>query len=298
MDRFRLIPFMILLLATPASPGTAQQRVKLGENAALRYWSAFAQMQDSAITDEQARELTLILDGTVPYEDLKYKDLVEKNRPALETMIRGTALPNCDWGIEYQLGPDAPVDYVRKALELGRLNVLYAFHLLIAGDKDGAAHVLAAGIRFSHDVASGGTLFATVAAKDLLAAHLRAMEFGLHVTGFSTAQKSALQKALAQLGPEGLDWQSAVKRELGVLRVPFRTPEGAKELDSQGSAALAEIVPTYVATLNNPTLLPGLQEKIAGAPRPLPEIIPNPKRVLEEKQNLAEKILRLHSLLQ
>jgi hypothetical protein len=298
MNRFRLILSMILLLAMPASPETAPQRVKLGENAALRYWSAFAQMQDSAITDEQAKELKLILDGTAPYSDLKYKDLVKKNQPALETMFRGTALPKCDWGIDYQLGPDAPADYVRKALELGRLNVLYAFHLLIAGDKDGAARVLAAGVRFSHDVASGGTLFATVAAKDLLATHLRAMEFGLHVTGFSTAQKSALQKALAQLGPEALDWQSAVKRELGVFRVPFRTPEGVKELDSQASAALAEIVPTYVAALNNPALLPGLQEKIAGAPRPLPEIIPNPKRVLEEKQNLTQKILQLHSLLQ
>jgi hypothetical protein len=298
MNRFRLIPSMVLLLATPAGPGTAQQRVKLGENAALRYWSAFAQMQDSAITDEQAKELNLILGGTAPYDDLKYKDLVEKNRPALETMIRGTTLPNCDWGIDYQLGPDAPADYVRKALELGRLNVLYAFHLLIAGDKDGTARVLAAGIRFSHDVASGGTLFATVVAKDLLATHLRAMEFGLHVTGFSTAQKSALQKALAQLGPEGLDWQSAVKRELGVFCAPFRTPESVTELDSQASATLAEIASTYVAALDNPTLLPGLQEKIAGAPQPLPEFIPNPKRVLEEKQNLASKIMQLHALLQ
>jgi len=298
MNRFRPIPPVILLLAALASPEAAPQRMKLGENAALRYWSAFGQMQDSAITDEQAKKLNLILDGTAPYEDLKYKDLVEKNRPALETMIRGTALPNCDWGIDYQLGPDAPVDYVRRALELGRLNVLYAFHLLIAGNKDGAVRVLAAGVRFSRDVASGGTLFAAVAAKDLVASHLRAMAFGLHVAGFSTAQKSALQKALAQLGPQGVDWQSAVRRELGVFRVPFRTSEGVKELDSQASAALAEILPAYVAALNNPTLLPGLQEKIAGAPRPLPEIIPNPKRVLEEKQSLTDIILQMHSLLQ
>jgi hypothetical protein len=112
--------------------------------------------------------------------------------------------------------------------------------------------------------------------------------FGAALTG---------ERSRAQDASEGLDWQSAVKRELGILGVLFPTPEGVKELDLQASAALAEIVPTYVATLNNPTLLPGLREKIAGAPRPLPEIIPNPKRVLEEKQNLAEKILQLHSLL-
>ena len=170
--------------------------------------------------------------------------------------------------------------------------------LLIAGDKDGTVHVLAAGVRFSHDVAGGGTLFATVAAKDLLASHLRSVAFGLHVAGFSAVQKSALQKALAQLGPEGLDWQSAVRRELGIFRVPFRTPEGVKELDPQASAALAPIAATYVAALNNPALLPELQKKVAGAPPPLRELIPNPQRVLGEKQDLAGKLRQIRSLLE
>ena len=98
MTTFRLIPSMILLVAVSVGSASAQQRAELGENAALRYWSAFAEMQDSAITDQQAKELNLILDGSAPYEDLKYKDLVEKNRPALETMARASALANCDWG--------------------------------------------------------------------------------------------------------------------------------------------------------------------------------------------------------
>jgi len=298
MKSLRRIPFVILLLAASAGSAIAQQRVKLGDNAALRYWSAFAQMQDSAITAEQAKTLNLILDGTAPYDDSKYKDLVEKNRPALETMIRGTALPACDWGIEYQLGPETPVDYVRRALELGRLNVLYAFHLLIAHDHGGAMRALAAGVRFSHDVASGGTLFATVAAKDLLIEDMRAMNFALHVSELSAAQKSILQKALAQLGPDGLEWQAAVKREFEVLRMSARTAEGTRVLDSRASAALANIVPAYLAALNDPSLLAGLQEMIAGAPPPLADIIPHPKRVLEEKQDLTDKLEQLRSSLQ
>ena len=83
-----------------------------------------------------------------------------------------------------------------------------------------------------------------------------------------------------------------------IFRVPFRTPEGVKELDSQSSAALAEIVPTYTAALNNPALLPKLQEKIAGAPPPLRELIPNPQRVLREKQDLTDKLRQIHSLLE
>lgn len=135
MKTLRLIPSVILLMAASVGAASAQQKVKLGENAALRYWSAFAQMQDAAITDEQAKELNLILDGTAPYSDLKYRELVEKNRPALETMIRGTALPVCDWGMDYQLGSETPIDFVRKALTLGRLNILYALHLLQTGIK-------------------------------------------------------------------------------------------------------------------------------------------------------------------
>jgi hypothetical protein len=224
--------------------------------------------------------------------------LVEKNRPALETMIRGSSIPACDWGIDYGLGPSTPVDYVRRALELGRLNVLYSFHLLIAHDKDGAVHALAAGIRFSRDVANGGTLFATVAANSLLVEHLRAISGTLHLEALSPAQKSILQKSLAQLGTDGLDWEGAVKRELAVLRAPVRTTEGTKTLDAKATAALARITSSYVALMSDPSVLAGLQETIATAPQPLPDLIPNPKRVLEKKQDLTDKIEQIRSSLQ
>src|SRR2546429_6402367 len=38
--------------------------------------------------------------------------------------------------------------------------------------KDAAVHALAVGVLFSHDVANGGTLFATLVAKNLLVTHL------------------------------------------------------------------------------------------------------------------------------
>ena len=297
MNRLHSITWLSLFLAAISLPGFAQRRSGLGDNAALRYWAAFAQMQDSNITTEQAKELNLILEGTAPYSDLKYRDLVEKNRPALETMIRGTSIPACDWGIDYGLGHGTPVDYVRRALELGRLNVLYSFHLLIAHDKDGAARALAAGIRFSRDVANGGTLFAALAAKSLLVEHMRGMRFALHVSGLSPAQKLILQRSIAQLGSDGLNWEDAVKRELAVLSLPTRTSEGTKTLDQKAAASLARITSSYVALMSDPSVLAGLQETIATAPQPLPDLIPNPKRVLEEKQDLTNKIEQIRSSL-
>ena len=280
---------LIILCAAPICSAFAQQNEQPGQNAALRYWSAFAEMQDSAISDQQAKELNTILDGTAPYQDLKYYELVEKNRSAVETMARGTAIPNCDWGIDYALGADAPVEFVRKSLTLGRLNVLYAFHRLQNGDKDGAVRAIAAGVRFSHDVANGGTLFATLVAKNLLVTHTRAMAFALHLGQLSPAQKSLLQKALDQLGPDGLDWQSAVKRE---FEVPL------PGLDAKGSSAQAQISTAYQNALNNPSDLPRLQQMIASAPQKLRELMPNPQRVLDEKQDLAEQIRQMRSLLQ
>ena len=80
-------------------------------NAALRYWAAFSQLQDSALTVAQAKEITTVLDGTANYDAYKYNGLIEKNRLALEIMSRGTLLPQCDWGLDYDLGADLPVEY-------------------------------------------------------------------------------------------------------------------------------------------------------------------------------------------
>ena len=289
MKRLRLVSLIALCVVVRPGVAFAGQNGQLGQNAALRYWSAFAEMQDSAINDQQAKELNAILDGTAPYDDLKYRDLVEKNRAAVETMARGTAIVNCDWGVDYALGPDAPVEYVRKALTLGRLNVLYAFHLLQNGDKDGAVRAIAAGVRFSHDVANGGSLFATLVAKNLLATHIRAMAFALHFEQLSAAQKSVFQKALNQLGPDGLDWQSAVKRE---FEIPL------PGLDAKASSVLAQISAAYQSLLNNSSTLPRLQQTIANAPQPARDLIPNPQRVLDEKQDLANQLGQMRTLLQ
>lgn len=295
--RFAFAALAVAILAEAVVPLRAQTGTKPGQNAALRYWSAFAQMQDVALTDAQAKELNRILDGTAPFvESASYKDLIERNRQALETMARGTALPYCDWGIDYQLGPDAPVDYVRKALQLGRLNVLYALHLEM-NDREAAVRALAAGVRFSHDVANGGTLFSALVAENLLAAHLRVMALMLHKTNLSAGERATLREALARIGSDGLDWQSAVKRELAILRGPLPTARGVQKLDPRALAALAQISNLYLSALDNPREVAELEKTIADAPQPLPHLIPNPKRVVEEKQDLTHELQKMRAML-
>jgi hypothetical protein len=83
--------------------------------------------------------------------------------------------------------------------------------------------------------------------------HLGVVQFALQLDGLSAAQK-----AVAQLRPDGLEWQSAVKRELEI-------PLG---LDAKTLAAMAQIVPIHVSALSNPSILPKLQEmRTAGSQR-------------------------------
>ena len=288
MKIFDTIPSLILIALLSMDSALAQHSVSLGGNAALRYWSAFSAIQDSGITDQQAKQLNAILDGTAPYDDSKYKELLDKNKLALEIMARATSLPNCDWGLDYDLRDDIPMEYVRRALVLGRLNVLYAFHLFLEGNKDGGVRALTAGMRFSHDVANGGSLFAAVIAKDLLLTHLRAVSGVLQLEQLSVMQRTRLQQAVAGLGSHGVDWQAGMKQEMRVLNKP----------PWQESISLVRVTQAYLASLSDPSQLSKLQQLLATLPQPLRDVIPDPKEVIAQKQELDEKLKQTRLVLQ
>ena len=283
----------LLVTVSFAVAGWSQRSVPLGQNAALRYWSAMSVIQDAGISEQQAKELNAILDGSAPYDDSKYWDLLQKNRPALELLARGTSIPNCDWGLDwgpdYEFGPDLPMEYVRRALVLGRLNVLYAFHLLKTGNRD-AVDTLAAGLEFSRDVGNGGSLFAALVAKDLLVSHLKAISSEVQSGQVSATQRSRLQVAIGRLG-KGLDWQMAMRRDLESLRsISARTP--------QASAALTRIISAYTAAMNDESMLPAVNKAIEASPQDLAQVIPIPDRVLEQKKELNDALQQVRSLLQ
>ena len=283
MNPVRSIAVIVVFAGLFVGSAAAQRgpREQLGENAALRYWSAFAQMQDLAV-----------MSGKIPgLDDPSVKELFEKNKAALDTMYRGTLLPNCDWGIEYQLGARTPVEYVRKALILGNLNGLYVMYLWKHGDTEGAVRALIAGLRFSHDVANDGTLFATEAAAHLLMDHLPMIPNIVH-GGIPPVQRMALQKAVAQLGSAGLDWQGAVKRELGLYRGTDH------HLTAQSLAALSQITPLYVTAMSDPSMVPRLQKMIEDAPLDLRNLIPLPERVVQVEESLQNHLAETRGLLQ
>jgi hypothetical protein len=161
---------------------------------------------------------------------------------------------------------------------------------MVGGDKDGAVRALAAGIRFSHDVATGGSLVSALVAKRLLNAHLVAALAILEAGGLSPAQRMTLRKAAIQLGQLGLDWQSAARRDLESLRGNF---PGDREV----SVALTRIISAYIGAIEDPSKLPVLEDTIDKAPQKLVSLIPNLKRVLEQRRELIDKLQQTRLLL-
>jgi hypothetical protein len=62
--------------------------------------------------------------------------------------------------------------------------------------------------------------------------------------------------------------------------------------------ALTSIISSYVAALKDASKLSSLNQAVEGAPQELARVIPNAKRVLEEKQDLNNTLLGTRSLLQ
>jgi hypothetical protein len=109
-------------------------------------------------------------------------------------------------------------------------------------------------------------------------------------THLSSVQRWQLREAVARLG-DRLDWQNAARRDLEALRGNFAA-------DAPASSALADITKSYVECLRNSSNLSSLQETINRAPRQLTGLIPKPTKVLEQKQDLTNRLLEARAILQ
>jgi F0F1-type ATP synthase delta subunit len=90
---------------------------------------------------------------------------------------------------------------------------------------------------------------------------------------------------------DGLDWPTAAKRDLEGLGARYAQ-------EPRTSAALSRIASSYGAFLKDQSKLPILTEAINDAPPELANLIPNPKRVQEQKRELADRLLQTRALLQ
>jgi hypothetical protein len=202
----------------------AQQQRQTG-NAALRYWMAFAVLQDPPADAATADLLQRVASGGASWDEARLGSILDANTPALDIMQRGSTLPTCDWGVEYELGASAPISHLAKGRVLGRLNVLSGYRLAARGQTSDAVDRWLAGIRFSQHLAQGGTLISLFSAQAILIPTLHAL--ASDTSRLNAESRAKIGAAVRMLPETAFDWPDAMRREeralatnVGLKRVP------------------------------------------------------------------------------
>jgi hypothetical protein len=197
-------------------------------NAALRYWLAFADLQDPPSDPATAELLEKTAAGEAAWDEAKLGPILDKNEEAIRRMQRATRLPECDWGLEYDLGPRASIAYVPRARVLARLNTLYGMRLAAKGNTQEAVDTWLAGIRFSQHLAKGGTLIFSLIARMGLLSNFHALEQATQSGELSQAERTEAAEAVRALPETGFDWSTALAYEGDPLDIAVKEMKQAQ----------------------------------------------------------------------
>jgi hypothetical protein len=204
-----IISILVLLAAAPAQ----QINLPKNKNAALRYWMAFAEMQDRTVDEATTKLMEDVLSGAAAWDERQLGPVVDANVAAIQTMQRATNLPECDWGLDYDRGAAMSIGHLPKARTLARLNALYGARQMAQGDAEGAVSTWLAGLRFAQHVSKDMSLIAVLSAKPALLANLHLLAKAAESGRLSAESLQRVKSQIALLPKDGLDWSSAVKFE-------------------------------------------------------------------------------------
>ena len=212
-------------------------------NAALRYWLAFADLQDPPSDKATTDLLEKTAAGEAAWDEAKLGSILDKNETAIWRMQRATKLPECDWGLEYDLGPRASIAYVPKARVLARLNTLDGMRLAAKGDSQKAVDTWLAGIRFSQHLAKGGSLIFSLVAKMGLISNFHALTQAAQNGVLNGEQKKQVEAVVRALPETGFDWGQALwydadtSTDMTIKQMAEATSPGAYYQELMGAPA-------------------------------------------------------------
>jgi hypothetical protein len=229
MRYLKLALLAIITLSMTPWLAHAQQALPSTENAALRYWLAFAELQDMPADKETQDLLESVASGAAPWDEQRLGALLNQNGAAIRAMQRATALPECDWGLEYERGWRASIAPVVKGRVLARLNVLYGMRQAARGDTAGAVETWIHGLRFAEHLSQGFSLVGALIAKSALLADLGALRRAVESGSLDGPLLDRVAVAIRAMSPEGPDWSAAVRYEAAVGAMAFN--ELAESLD-------------------------------------------------------------------
>jgi len=182
-------------------------------NAALRYWTAFAEMKDRSIDDATTKLMEDVLSGSAGWDEQRLGSIVEENSFAVRFMQRATELPECDWGLDYSRGSATPLAHLPRARVLARLNALYGARQMAKGDAEGAVTTWLAGLRFAQHVGKGIGLIGTLSARPAFIANLHLLTAAVSSGAVNADLQRRIHTQVNKLPAEGLDWIESIRLE-------------------------------------------------------------------------------------
>jgi hypothetical protein len=310
--KLKLIVLAILALAIASRANAQFQYPPETKNAALRYWIAFAEMQDLAADKPTQELLDKTLEGEAPWDEKKIAPILDANKFAIDIMQRATKLPSCDWGLEYEQGSRVSIAYAPRARALSRLNTLEGMRQLAGGNTQSATDSWLAGVRFSQDMARGGSLIFALMGKNALLANLRSLTLTAANGRFTVAEHQQVTAAVRALPDNAFDWSEAWRLEsatLDHLLHEFQTTSDPSALyqETMGSAPPAKGIPPSAQDIRNfeaymravqaalkespekaKTLLEALDSRRSALTEAELNLIPNPQKANQARIDIAK----------
>jgi hypothetical protein len=272
-------PFIAAVLTISFVTATADAQPATG-NAALRYWTAFAALQDPPADAATTDLLLRVTDGGAPWDEGRLGAILDANSEALNIMTRASMLRACDWGVEYELGPNAPVPHLAKARVLGRLNVLSGMRLAARGQTAEAVERWLVGVRFSQHLAQGGTLISLLSANSFLLPSLNAL--ASEVSRLTPETRARIDAAMRALSETGFNWPDAIRQEERALAAGVRM-NAVPNLTTQDLGALRTVVSQIADALS----LPPDRARAALANVKLGSFpLPSPHRINDQRETI------------
>jgi len=154
--KFRSLATILAMLASTSGSSAQVKYPPETRNAALRYWTAFAEMQDPLADMETRKLIDKTLAGKTAWSETTLGSTLDANAEAIQTMQRGAKLPECDWGLDDSQESSAQFTLFLRARALAGLNTLEGMRRMAKGDSQGAVNTWLREFTFPKTWRAGG----------------------------------------------------------------------------------------------------------------------------------------------
>jgi hypothetical protein len=177
-----------------SAPSSAELRALVtNENAALRYWRAWASW-----TPESTRAIADAAAENLSADDAAVLDVLNAQSETIGQLIDASRFERCDWGVDYDDGVNALLPHLALMRRSVQLLALAGDAAIAQGDADLAAESYAAAFRMSEHAAQDRFIISPLVSIAMFALTREHVERALESGAFSGAQRAALADALSR----------------------------------------------------------------------------------------------------